>query len=54
MFPHNDVAALARLLADAPCDGIRFVVVESLFSMDGDAAPLAELAALCRDDRRAC
>jgi 8-amino-7-oxononanoate synthase len=47
IFPHNDVAALAGLLA-APVTGQRFVVTESLFSMDGDAAPLAEYGALCR------
>lgn len=47
VFPHNDAAALARLL-DEPRTGHAFVVVESLFSMDGDAAPLGEVAALCR------
>lgn len=49
VFPHNDAAALARLLADTPCAGYRFVVVESLFSMDGDEAPLGEYARLCRE-----
>jgi 8-amino-7-oxononanoate synthase len=48
VFPHNDVRRLERLLAGASEDGIRFVVVESLFSMDGDVAPLAAYAALCR------
>ncbi len=48
IFPHNDVEALARLLQDTPCPGHRFVAVESLFSMDGDRAPLACYAALCR------
>ncbi len=47
VFPHNDVAALRRLLGE-PVEGQKFVVVESLFSMDGDEAPLAEYAALCR------
>lgn len=47
VFPHNDVAALARLLEEHAGDGHQFVVVESLFSMDGDMAPLAEYAALC-------
>jgi 8-amino-7-oxononanoate synthase len=47
VFPHNDTAALARLLASERAP-VRFVVVESLFSMQGDAAPLAEYAALCR------
>jgi 8-amino-7-oxononanoate synthase len=48
VFPHNDVRRLERLLAGSAGVGIRFVVVESLFSMDGDVAPLAEYAALCR------
>jgi 8-amino-7-oxononanoate synthase len=48
VFPHNDVPRLERLLAGSSESGVRFVVVESLFSMDGDVAPLAEYAALCR------
>ena len=48
VFPHSDVAALARLIEATPCTGTRFVIVESLFSMDGDEAPLAAYAALCR------
>lgn len=48
VFPHNDVARLAQLLAESEQGGVRFVVVESLFSMDGDVAPLADLAAVCR------
>jgi 8-amino-7-oxononanoate synthase len=47
VFPHNDVAALERLLGERRGDGQKFIVVESLFSMDGDEAPLVEYAALC-------
>lgn len=46
VFPHCDDAALARLIASQPCRGQRFVVTESLFSMDGDRAPLARYAAM--------
>jgi 8-amino-7-oxononanoate synthase len=48
VFPHNDLDELARLLRGRPADGHAFVVTESLFSMDGDMAPLAEYASLCR------
>src|SRR5207248_10565239 len=48
VFPHNDVEALARLLRDEKSTGQKFVVVESLFSMDGDEVPLTEYAVLCR------
>jgi 8-amino-7-oxononanoate synthase len=49
VFPHNDAAALRRLIAATDTPGIPFIVVESLFSMDGDMAPLAEYAAIARD-----
>ena len=45
--PHNDASALARMLREEPVHGVRCVVVESLYSMDGDISPLAEYAALC-------
>lgn len=49
VFAHNDPADLTRLIASTPCEGHRFVVVESLFSMDGDEAPLADYARICHD-----
>jgi len=48
-FPHNDVIALQNQLETAPQGRARFIVVESLYSMDGDLAPLPELAALARE-----
>lgn len=44
-FAHNDLADLERNLQRAT--GRAFVVVESLYSMDGDEAPLAPLTDLC-------
>jgi 8-amino-7-oxononanoate synthase len=46
-FPHNDVSALKTKLLSAA--GPRLVVVDGVFSMDGDTAPLAGLAGLCAD-----
>lgn len=47
-YPHNDVDGAARQMrtrADKPA----LLASEGVFSMDGDRAPLRELAALCRD-----
>lgn len=44
VFPHNHLEKLERLLQTAK--GRVLVVTESIFSMDGDAAPLREIAAL--------
>ena len=45
--PHNDLEGLSQLITTTPCEGVRFVVVESLYSMDGDYARLAQYAAIC-------
>lgn len=48
VYPHLDVAVLERILMSRrPVARRALVVTESVFSMDGDRAPLAELAAVC-------
>ena len=41
-YPHNDVAALERLLAASPATS-KLIVSDTVFSMDGDLAPLPAL-----------
>ncbi|WP_414728023.1 8-amino-7-oxononanoate synthase [Zhongshania aliphaticivorans] len=47
-FQHNDMADLERRLQKLPADGNRLIVVDAVFSMDGDMAPLPALAALAQ------
>jgi 8-amino-7-oxononanoate synthase len=49
LFAHNEVAAFEHYLRTISTAGQRFLVVESLFSMDGDIAPLKEYADLCKE-----
>lgn len=46
-FQHNNLASLKQKLSSA--QGTLYVVVESVYSMGGDIAPLKEIAALCRE-----
>ena len=47
-FRHNDLADLERVLASIPEGKGKLVVVDGLFSMEGDLAPLPELIPLCK------
>jgi len=46
VYPHGDVAALEAQLGASPAS-TKIVVTDSVFSMDGDLAPLPQLLALC-------
>ncbi len=43
VFRHNDAEDLARLLAPLPAERPKLVCFESVYSMDGDIAPIAAL-----------
>lgn len=46
VFPHNDVEAVEQLLLQAPPEVRRIILVDGVFSMDGDLAPLSRLSDL--------
>ena len=48
VFPHNDAEAVEGMVR-RKADTTGFLVTESLFSMDGDLAPLRRYADICRD-----
>lgn len=43
IWRHNDVEDLDRQLAECPEDASKIVVFESIYSMDGDIAPISEI-----------
>jgi 5-aminolevulinate synthase len=46
IFRHNDLAHLQELLAAAPPGTPKIVAFESVYSMDGDVAPIGEICAI--------
>ena len=48
-FRHNDMADLERRLQQADPDAGKLVVVDAVFSMDGDIINLPEVSRLCRE-----
>ncbi len=47
-FRHNDMAHLERVLTKLPQEAGKMVVVDGVFSMGGDIAPLPEIVPLCQ------
>ncbi len=51
-FKHNDVESLKELITRHKNSFNEiYIVVESVYSMDGDSAPLIEISDLCKDDK---
>jgi 8-amino-7-oxononanoate synthase len=47
-FRHNDMQDLERVLSKLPDEKGKLVIVDGLFSMEGDIAPLPELIPICK------
>ena len=47
-FKHNDMADLERVLSKLPSDAGKLVVVDGVYSMGGDIAPLPEVVRICK------
>ncbi|MDF1515521.1 MAG: pyridoxal phosphate-dependent aminotransferase family protein [Anaerolineae bacterium] len=47
-YPHNDMEALARVLQSIPDSAGKLVVVDGIFSMGGDIAPLPDIIKICK------
>jgi 8-amino-7-oxononanoate synthase len=45
-FPHRDLDRLEAMLKKAPAQGRRLIITDSVFSVDGDLAPLKDLVDL--------
>ncbi|EGS38390.1 8-amino-7-oxononanoate synthase [Veillonella sp. oral taxon 780] len=46
VYPHKDLAGLESSLSQSKHYGMRFIITDGVFSMDGDIAPLPELLEL--------
>jgi 5-aminolevulinate synthase len=48
IWKHNDLKDLERQLAESPAGVPKLIAFESVYSMDGDIAPIAEICALAK------
>jgi 5-aminolevulinate synthase len=46
VFRHNDLVHLEQLLSEAPADAPKLIAFESVYSMDGDVAPIGDICDL--------
>ena len=53
IFRHNDIGHLEELLKKVPAAAPKVIVFESVYSMDGDIAPIAAICDLAEKLRRA-
>ncbi|MBQ1936401.1 MAG: aminotransferase class I/II-fold pyridoxal phosphate-dependent enzyme [Bacteroidales bacterium] len=46
-FPHNDMETLEKKIKRVPLDAPKLIVVDGVYSMEGDIAPVPELVRIC-------
>mgnify|MGYP003288269324 CR=1 FL=1 len=46
-FPHNDMQTLEKKIKRVPIDAPKLIVVDGVYSMEGDIAPVPELVRIC-------
>lgn len=47
-FAHNDMEDLERMASRLPAETLKFIVFDGIFSMEGDLAPLPEIAQIAK------
>lgn len=47
-FKHNDMASLEKVLSTCKLDKIKIIIVDGVFSMEGDVAPLHDIVRLAK------
>lgn len=50
IYKHGDIDDLRRLMKNSLCKGKKIVITDTVFSMDGDIAPISDIYELCRDE----
>ena len=48
IFPHNDVDALQKMLMSEPAGRPKIIALESVYSMEGDVAPLKDIVRIAK------
>jgi len=47
-FKHSDISSLETALSNIPADAGKLVVIDGVYSMGGDIAPMPEIVAICK------
>ncbi|MEN2995114.1 MAG: 8-amino-7-oxononanoate synthase [Thermodesulfovibrio sp.] len=50
IYRHGDIEDLQRLIKNTSCKGKKIVITDTVFSMDGDIAPIRELYEICKNE----
>lgn len=48
IYRHGDVEEISKILRETPCKGKKIIISDTVFSMDGDIAPLKEIFEICK------